>query len=107
MKNTMIINELARHLVKAGEAIELLTQSIASNEMEGKADFVQLYSDMRLDELEHLQQFMLLLTDAIVQDTPETPDTANTDEGEGSVFAEGDLTDNKNDEETETESEGE
>lgn len=106
MKNTMIINELARHLVKAGEAIELLTQSIASNEMEGKADFVSLYSDMRLDELEHLQQFMLLLTDAIVQDTPETP-AENTDEGDGSVFAEGDLTDNKNDEETEEQSEGE
>lgn len=107
MKNTMIINDLARHLVKAGEAIELLTQSIASNDMEGKADFVQLYSDMRLDELEHAQQFMLLLTDAIVQDTPEAPTVENTDEGEGSVFAEGDLDDKKNNEETAGTGEGE
>lgn len=106
MKNTTIITEFARHLKNASESIEELTSSIAHNEMDGNPDFVSLYSDMRLDELEHAQQLMLLLTDAIVQDTPEATAAENTDEGEGSVFAEGDLTDNKCDEENEEASEG-
>ena len=101
MKNTMIINELSRYLAKTSELIEEFTHGIASNEMEGKSDFVSLYSDMRLDELEHAQRLMLLMTDAIVQDTPENSPAENADEDEGSVFAEGDLDCNKNDEETE------
>lgn len=107
MKNTPIITDLARHLRNASESIEALTSSIASNEFDGNTDFVSLYADMRLDELEHAQQFMLLLTDAIVQDTPEASAAEKTDEGEGSVFAEGDLSVEKGDEETEETSEGE
>lgn len=102
----MIIGDLAQHLIKASESIQLLSQSIASNEMDGNEDFVSLYSEMRLDELEHAQQYMLLLTDAIVQDAPETT-TENTDEGEGSVFAEGDLSDKPGDEYADKKGKGE
>lgn len=106
MKNTTIITDLARHLQKASESIETFTASIANNDADNNSDFVSLYSDMRLDELEHAQQLMLLLTDAIVQDTPEATTAENTDEGEGSAFAEGDLTVEKTGEETEETGEG-
>lgn len=105
MKNTFSISQISSLLVKTHEKIESLTHDIASCEMEGKSEYVDVYSQMRLDELEHAQQLTLKLTELIVLDSEEI-NTENADEGEGSVFAEGELTDVKENEDSDCESEG-
>jgi hypothetical protein len=105
VKNTFLITEISHQLVKIHERIESLTSTIAHNEMEGNEELVSVYADMRLDELEHAQKLTLTLTQMIIQDTDSPAESEHTDENDGSVFAEGDLTDTKDGEEAETESE--
>jgi len=103
VKNTFSITELSSQLGKVSERIEMLTSAISRSEMEGDAGMVEMYTAMRMDELEHAQQFMILLTEFIVEDS--TPEE-NTDEGDASAFAEGELTDTKGDCDTDDEDEG-
>ena len=89
MKNAYAISSMSRQMVKVCEQIDNLALGIQDTE-QGIGDIADTYQDMLLDELEHIQMLTLKLTDLISQATEE--ETANTDEGEGSAFAAGDLT---------------
>lgn len=99
MKNTFSISEISHQLVKIYERIENLSSNIAHQDMEGDTELVEVYTGMRLDELEHAQKLTLMLTEMILGDAD--TNAVNTDEGEGGVFAEGELTVEKTVEEPE------
>lgn len=98
MKNAYAIDSISRQLVKTVEQIGELARGIQDTE-QGIGDVDDIYAEILLDELEHIQMLTLKLTELITQEPPE----ANADEGEGSVFAAGDLDD---DGKTDNESEG-
>lgn len=92
MKNAFAIGSLARRLIKTGEMLE----SFAMGGQETISDYPEMadvYHGLFIDEVEHLQILTLELTKLVSGDTE---DTSNADEGgDGSVFAEGDLTTGK------------
>lgn len=92
MKNAYAISSLSRQLIKTCGQIDSLAMGVQDTE-QGIGDIADTYQDLLLDELEHAQMLTLKLTDLISQAVGE--DTANADEGEGSAFAAGDLTDEK------------
>lgn len=92
MKNALAISSLSRRMSKVCEQIEELAMDVQENE-QGIGELAEMYKDMLMDELEHVQMLTLKLTDMISLATVEG--AANTDEGEGSVFASGDLKDGK------------
>ena len=89
MKNAHAIGGLSRQLQKVGERIELLAMDIDGAE-QTNTDLADFYMEHLLDELSCAQALVLKITDMTVEATGEPE--ANADEGEGSVFAEGDLT---------------
>lgn len=94
MENTCLSKGLCKQLRSTYDRIDSLTDEII-NAMEQKDDvLVEEFTNMRMTELEHAQRLTLALTEFIVGDVPEE---ANTDEGEGSAFAAGELTDNLGD----------
>lgn len=89
MKNAYAISSLSRQMVKVCEQIDSLAMGVQDTE-QSVGDVVDTYQDMLLDELEHVQVLTLKLTEMISLAVGE--ETANADEGEGSAFAEGELT---------------
>ena len=90
MKNAFAISSLSRQMEKVCEQIDCLAMGVQDTE-QGVGDIAGTYQDMLLDELEHIQILALKLTELISQAVGEEQET-NTDEGEGSAFAEGELT---------------
>lgn len=90
MKNAFAISSLSRQMEKVCEQIDCLAMGVQDTE-QGIGDIAGTYQDMLLDELEHIQILALKLTELISQAVGEEQET-NTDEGEGSAFAEGELT---------------
>ena len=90
MKNAFAISSLSRQMEKVCEQIDCLAMGVQDTE-QGVGDIAGTYQDMLLDELEHIQILALKLTELISQAVSEEQEI-NTDEGEGSAFAEGDLT---------------
>ena len=90
MKNAFAISGLSRQMEKVCERIDCLAMGVQDTE-QGVGDIAGTYQDMLLDELEHIQILALKLTDLVSQAVSEEQET-NTDEGEGSAFAEGELT---------------
>ena len=81
---------LCRQLVKACEQIDSLANSLDTDESSSLSD---VFGDMLVDELEHVQVLTLKLTDLI---SPSSSDEeANTDESDGSAFFAGELSDVK------------
>lgn len=89
MKNAYAISSLSRQMVKVSERIEGLAMGVQDVE-QGIGDIADTYQDMLLDELEHVQLLTLKLTAMISDAVGE--EAANTDEGDGSAFAAGELT---------------
>lgn len=92
MKNAYAISSLSRQLGKTCEQIDSLAMGVQDTE-QVIGDIADTYLDLLFDELEHAQMLTLKLTDLISQAAGEG--TANADEGDGSAFAAGDLTDEK------------
>lgn len=92
IKNAIAISSLSRQLIKICETIDSV--SLGSSEAgNGYAEIESVYSDILADELEHLQVLTLSLTGLVVDALP--PTFSNEREDEGSVFMEGDLTEEK------------
>ena len=88
MKNTFAISSLSRQLGRVCDQIDHLAYD--AQEISGKPnDLCEFYEGLLLDEVEHAQVLMLRMTDLVSQAIEE--ETANTDEGDGSAFAQGDL----------------
>lgn len=88
MKNAYAISSLSRQMVKVCEQIDSLAMGVQDTE-QGIGDLGDTYQDLLLDELEHIQILALKLTELVSEAVGE--ETANTDEGDGSAFAPGDL----------------
>jgi hypothetical protein len=88
MKNAYAISSLSRQMVKVCEQIDSLAMGVQDTE-QGIGDLGDTYQDLLLDELEHIQMLTLKLTELVSEAVGE--ETANTDEGDGSAFAPGDL----------------
>lgn len=92
MKNAYGISSLAKQLKIVAEKVESL--AVGAGETEQNApDLTDVYQNLLLDEVEHVQILTLEITKAVAEATE--PSETNADEGDGSVFAPGDLTDNK------------
>lgn len=83
--NSCIVHEICEQVKQTAERISTLGCAIQSATAE-KPDLAATFENQSIDELSHLQQLMLALTDMLL------PTDANADEG--SAFAEGELTDN-------------
>lgn len=88
MKNTVAISSIARTLVKVAEKLETLAYSSRDTE-ETDEELSNVYDDLLIDEVNHVQKLTIELTKVII---PEEPDDENTDEGE-SAFGPGELRD--------------
>lgn len=89
MKNSYAIMCMSHQLGKVCEQIEELACSIDESDRNG-ADVTAVYEGLLMDEVEHAQVLTLELTKLLVIGDEET----NAD-GDGSVFAAGELTDEK------------
>lgn len=94
MENTCLSKGLCKQLRSIVDRIDSLTDEIINASGQKDEVLVDEFKNMRMQELEQAQRLTLALTELIVNDVP---DEANADEGEGSVFAEGELTDNLGD----------
>jgi hypothetical protein len=90
VKNAYAIISISRQLTKASESIGSLAMGIQDVE-QGIADISGVYEDLLLSEVEHAQILTLELTKLLTSDDG----APNTDEGDGSVFSQGDLTHTK------------
>lgn len=94
MENTCLSKGICKQLRSLYDRIDSLTDEII-NAMEQKDEvLVDEFANMRMQELEQAQRLTLALTELIVDDVPEKE---NIDEGEGSAFAAGELTDDLGD----------
>lgn len=91
MKNAYAISSLARQLGKVSDKMDSLAMGVQDTE-QNAPDVSEVYQGLLMDEIEHLQILTLELTKLV---TESTADAANADEGDGSAFAAGDLTDEK------------
>lgn len=92
MKNAQVIAGLSRQLQKVSERIELLTMD-ANIAEQNNAGLSELYTGQLLDEVSCAQSLILKMTELVVEATDGEEPGVNGDEGgDGSVFAEGDLT---------------
>ena len=89
MKNAYAISSLSRQMVKVCEQIDSLAMGVQDSE-QGIGDVTDTYQTMLLDELEHVQLLTLKMTEMVSQAMG--GEAENADEGEGSVFSEGELT---------------
>ena len=67
MENLAAINELCMNLKASQEKIQTLTSSIATLSHQGSDEIVPMLKDQRLDELKHIQETVLVLTQLFVQ----------------------------------------
>lgn len=92
MKNAYEIGNLSRQLKAVSEKIESLAEGIAAN-ANLSPSLVELYRGLLLDEIEHTQILTLELTRRMAEAESSEDGTMNADEGDGSAFGPGDLTD--------------
>lgn len=92
VKNAHNISSLARQLKVVSEKVDSLAMGVQDRE-QNSPDLTSVYQNLLLDEVEHVQILTLEITKAVAESTE--PSETNADEGEGSVFAPGDLTDDK------------
>lgn len=94
MKNPIVVGELCEQIKQVTERIRTTSMSIPQFVEATEPDLVDHFDDMRLTELEHLQQLTLLLTAVLTGNKTENAD-------DGSVFAAGDLNAEKGEEDGE------
>lgn len=95
MENTCISKGICKQLGAIYDRIDSLTDEIINVTKQKDQVLVDEYTNMRMQELEQAQRLTLALTELVVGDV--SGEDANADEGEGSVFAAGELTDNLGD----------
>ena len=94
MKNAYAIMDLAILMGKACDSITTAASSVAAAEQNSNDDLVETYKGFMLTELENLQHMVLTLT-GFVAEAAQDGDLRQDDAG--SVFQEGELTDDLGD----------
>ena len=89
MKNAYAINSLSRQMVKVCEQIDSLAMGVQDTE-QGNVDVADAYTDMLLDEIEHVQMLTLKLTEVITEAAGEDV-LGIADDSCGRAFSEGEL----------------
>ena len=74
MENLAAINELCMNLKASQEKIQTLTSSIATLSHQGSDEIVPMLKDQRLDELKHIQETVLVLTQLLVESGDDSND---------------------------------
>ena len=92
MKNACVISSLALQFKAVAEKVNTLAMGALGVEQESP-ELAEVYQNLLLDEVEHVQILTLELTKAVT-DEP-IGETTNADEGGGSVFGSGELTDDE------------
>lgn len=92
VKKALGISSLARQLKAVAERLDSITMGVEEVE-QNSTDLTDVYRSLLLDEVEHVQVLTLEITKAVADATE--PSETNADEGGGSVFGPGDLTDDK------------
>lgn len=96
MENSLTLKGVCKQLGRIFSSISDLTDEIDNVVEQKSQDLTYEYADMRMQELEQAQRLIIVLTEMIVDNTDMIFNKAsadNTDEDDGSVFAEGELTD--------------
>ena len=94
--NELEIGTITRQITATCERIDSLSCSIKELENLNQLEIASTFDDQRIGQLADLQQLVLILTGLITPEHTAVTDI-NADEGEGSVFAKGDLTNNLGD----------
>ena len=102
MENICLSKGICKQLGSIFGRIDSLTDEIVVATEQNDQVLVDEYTDIRMQELEQAQRLILALTELVVGNVPATD--CNEDEGEGSAFGPGELTDNLGDK---TENKGE
>lgn len=89
MKNAYTISSIARQFGKVAEKIDSLAMGIQDTE-QNASDLSEVYRGLLLDEIEHAQILTLELT-RLATEIASEGETGNAD-GDGGVFAPGELT---------------
>lgn len=93
LKNAYGISSLARQLKAVAEKLDTLAQGVQDVE-QASPDLTGVYQNLLLDEVEHVQILTLEITKAVADATASSEVNAD-DDGGGSVFGPGELTDDK------------
>lgn len=88
MQNSAAVGSICTQLIKSCEKVQTITSAMDAFEQTNDK-IIESYSDIRIDELEHIQILTLMLTELVSAESDENMD------GEGSTFAPGDLNDVK------------
>ena len=90
MKNAYGISSLARQLKAVAEKLDSLAMGVQDVE-QSAPDLSDVYQNLLLDEVEHVQILTLEITKAVVEASEQSEEHAD----DGSVFGPGELTDDK------------
>lgn len=88
MQNSATVGSICTQLIKSCEKVQTITSAMDAFEQTNDK-IIESYSNIRFDELEHIQILTLMLTEFVSVESDENMD------GEGSVFAPGELNDVK------------
>ena len=88
MQNSAAVGSICTQLIKSCEKVQAITSAMDAFEQTNDK-IIESYSNIRFDELEHIQILTLMLTEFVSVESDENMD------GEGSVFAPGELNDVK------------
>lgn len=94
MQNSAAVGSICAQLIKSCEKVQTITSAMDAFEQTNEK-LIESYGNIRFDELEHIQILTLMLTELVSVESDENMD------GEGSVFAPGDLNDVKKGEDEE------
>ena len=95
MKNTFAICSVSRQIESTSKRIDVLSMDIEQAENSNYGDLAEMYKELLLEELEQLQRLTLSITSLIAGMDESEASSDHTDEGEASVFVEGELTNTK------------
>ena len=101
MKNAYAIGGVCRQIIKTCERIETMASDAEGFEHQNQEALAIMFGDLALEELEHVQKLVLSLTSLVVEANTGDEGEASAANADDSVFAEGDLTEEKTVEETE------
>lgn len=95
MKNAKSIGPVARQIISVCQRIDTLNAGVVEMIQQSQPEIALVLDEQIAGQTADLQQLVLQLTELVMPSDDDDSET-NTDEGEGSVFAEGDLDDVKN-----------
>jgi len=91
MKNAKAIGPIARQIASVCQRIDTLNAGVIEMIEHKQPEVAMVLDEQIVGQTADLQQLVLQLTGLVMPSGEDDESASNTDEGEGSVFAEGDL----------------